>query len=622
MISLDSKTFMEEKISIESPYPIPVLDTEIKDFLKQIPKSPGVYKFLDISGHPLYIGKAKLLNKRVASYFRKSTGSKKIEKLLQKAKYIEFALTNTELESLLHEQYLIKELKPKFNVQFKDDKGYPWIKIESKKAYPAAKSFLGKKLDNGKYFGPFPNSYAVRDALKLIQKTFKLRNCSDAYFKNRSRPCLQYEIGRCSAPCIDLISETDYLEEVRSAELLLEGKSEDLINNFYKTMDEFSQNKDYEKAALYRDRISALRDIQRTQSIAGFTDSRDAIYVSSSENKVKVGVTSVNQGWVTGHKNYLQTEGFEEENILSNFITQKYLNDVECPNFLVTNQKLDRKVLLEEALSARYSKKISIITRPGKKDKGLLDVCKANTKYELKRNKPDKGMKIKFQKLKEGLNLKNKIDFIESYDVSHHATKNAVAGCVVYSAKGRVRELYRSYNISKRNWGNDIGSMCELIQRRFADLDSRELPSLIIIDGGKTHLKRALRAFEDCNIQDINVIAISKGVRRKASFDTIHLSNGERITVDQASIFHQFIQEIRDETHRFAITIQKNKMRKTSIKSSLDALSGVGNVRKKQLLRYFGSLEQIKRASVDDLCEVSGIGKHTAESIYREIHTQ
>tara|TARA_X000000950_G_scaffold279429_1_gene372180 strand:- start:74 stop:1915 length:1842 start_codon:yes stop_codon:yes gene_type:complete len=613
---------MENNISTESPYFIPFLDEEIKDFLKGIPKSPGVYKFLDKSKNPIYIGKAKLLDKRVASYFRKSYRSSKIEKLLEQAKFLEFAITNTELESLLYEQFLIKELKPKFNVQFKDDKGYPWIKIESNKEYPAAKSFLGKKLENGKFFGPFPNSYAVRDALKLIQKTFKLRNCSDSYFKNRSRPCLQYEIGRCSAPCIGSITNEEYSKEVESAELLLEGKSEDLINNFYTTMDEFSQNKDYEKAALYRDRISALRDIQRSQSVAGFNKSRDAIYVSCSSNKVKVGVTSVNQGWVTGHKNFLQIEGIEEQDILGNFITQKYLPSKECPNFLVINQKLDNKVLLEEALSARCSRKISIITKPGKKDKGLLDLCKANTEYVLRRNKQDKGIKIKLKELKEGLKLGHDIELIESYDISHHAGKNAVAGCVAYSIQGKASELYRSYNISQLNWGNDIGSMTELIEKRFSDNESRKLPSLIIIDGGKVHLKQVLKTLERLDICDMNVVSISKGIRRKATFDSIHLASGDTISIDQSSIFHQFIQEIRDETHRYAITLQKKKMRKTSIKSSLDELSGVGTKRKKLLLRYFGSLEQIKRASIDDLCEVSGIGKTTAESIYREIHTQ
>ena len=622
MISLDLKICMEEKISIDSPYSIPVSDKDVKDFIKRIPKSPGVYKFLDQFKDTLYIGKAKLLNKRVASYFRKSSRSKKTEKLLEQAKFIEFALTNTELESLLHEQFLIKELKPKFNIQFKDDKGYPWIKIESKNNFPAAKSFLGKKLVNGKFFGPFPNSYAVRDALKLIQKTFKLRNCSDAYFKNRSRPCLQYEIGRCSAPCTGLINKKEYLKEVHNAELLLEGKSEDLINNFYVAMDKFSQKKDYEKAALYRDRISALRDIQRSQSIAGFNKSREALYLSSLSNKVKVGVTSVNQGWVTGHKNFLQSEGLEEQDILGNFIIQQYLTNRECPDFLVINQKLDNKGLLEEALSDKHKRKISIITRPGKKDKGLIDLCKANTEYVLRKNEPEKGINIKFQALKEGLKLRVDLDLIESYDISHHAGKNALAGCVVYSTEGKTHDLYRSYNISKTNQGNDIGSMTELIKRRFSKIDSKELPSLVIIDGGKTHLKHAISAFEDCNISDINVISISKGTRRKASFDTLHLPNGENIAIDQGSTFHQFIQEIRDETHRYAITIQKKKMRKISIQSSLDELSGVGSVRKKLLLRYFGSLEQIKRASIDDLCEVSGIGKNTAKSIYREIHTQ
>tara|TARA_Y200000002_G_scaffold332890_1_gene298946 strand:+ start:1186 stop:3027 length:1842 start_codon:yes stop_codon:yes gene_type:complete len=613
---------MEHKISSVSPYLIPVLEREIKDFIKEVPKSPGVYKFLDKYNNPIYIGKAKVLKNRVASYFRQSSKTKKIIKLLEQSKFIDFVLTNTELESLLHEQFLIKEFKPKFNVQFKDDKGYPWIKIESKKKFPAAKSFLGKKLENGKFFGPFPNSYAVRDALKLVQKTFKLRNCSDAYFKNRTRPCLQYEIGRCSAPCIGLIDKDEYLLEVKRAELLLEGKSEDLVNNFYISMDKFSQAKDYEKAAIYRDRISSLRDIQRSQSIAGFNKSRDAIYVSSSSNQIRVGVTSVNQGWVTGHKNYLQIEGFDETDTLGNFITHRYLNNNNCPDFLVINQKLENKVLLEKALSSEFSRKISIITKPGKKDKGLLDACKANTEYVLRKNRFDKGIDVKFKELKEGLQLQDDLALIESYDISHHAGKNAVAGCVVYTSRGKARNLYRSYNISKPNWGNDIGSMAELIERRFSGVKTKELPGLIIIDGGKTHLKQVVQAFHACDIHEVNVISISKGIRRKANFDTIHLSNGESIKVKEAAIFHQFIQEIRDETHRYALLNQKKKMRKTLIHSSLDELSGIGSVRKKVLLRYFGSLEQIKRASVEDLSEVEGIGKNTAESIFRQLHNQ
>ena len=330
-------------------------------------------------------------------------------------------------------------------------------------------------------------------------------------------------------------------------------------------------------------------------------------------------MTSVNQGWVTGHKNYLKIEGFDENDILENFITQKYLNDKDCPDFLVTNQNLDNKILLEEALTKKFSRKISIITRPGKKDKGLLDACRANTEYVLRKKQFDKGIEMKFKELREGLELQNDLNIIESYDVSHHAGKNAVAGCVVYTTQGKANKLYRSYNISKSNWGNDIGSMIELIERRFSD-KKRELPNLIIIDGGQTHLNQVLQAFKALNILNVNIISISKGIRRKANFDNIHLPNGKSMTIDKTSIFHQFVQEIRDETHRYTITIQKKKMRKTSLKSSLDDLSGIGDVRKKMLLRYFGSLEQIKKASKDDLCQVSGIGKTTAASIYNQLH--
>ncbi len=609
---------MEEEISIDSYFPIPETDKEIKKFIQEVPESPGVYKFLDESYEPLYIGKAKILKNRVASYFRNSSRTKKIIKLFEEAAFIDFALTNTELESLLHEQFLIKEKKPKFNVQFKDDKGYPWIKIEISKDFPAAKSFLGKKLDNGKHFGPFPNSYAVRDALKLIQKTFKLRNCSDSYFKNRSRPCIQYEIGRCSAPCIGLISKKDYLKEVHNAELLLDGKSRELIDNFYTSMDSFSKKKDYEKAAIYRDRISALRDIQRSQSVAGFKTSRDAIFISSHGRNIKIGVTSVSQGWVTGHQNFSLNLNYDEENILESFITNQYLTNHNCPRALITDQPVKNKKLLEEALYIKHKKKISIITRPGKKDKGLLDVCKANTEHVLRKDRYDKNITHKFKKLKVGLEIKQDLKKIECYDISHHSGKNAIAGCTVYTSDGKARGEYRTYNISKSNSGNDIGSMIELIERRFLKRERKELPDLIIIDGGKVHLETIIKKLEESSIK-ANIISISKGVRRKASFDTIHLSNGKSFSVDRTQVFHQFIQEIRDETHRFSIEAQKRKMRKTSIQSSLDDLYGVGTFRKKQLLRYFGSVDQLKRAGIDDLLKVDGIGKKVAQNIYHQL---
>ena len=608
---------MVEKIFTESPYTIPDKDKEIKDLIREIPRSPGVYKFLDNFKSPIYIGKAKSLNKRLASYFRASYRSEKIDKLLDAAKFIELSMTNTELESLLLEQYLIKNYKPKFNVQFKDDKGYPWIKVETYNDFPAAKSYLGKKKDKGKFFGPFPNSYAVRDALKLVQKTFKLRNCSNSYFKNRSRPCLQYEIGRCSAPCVGLIKAEDYQNEVRAAELLLSGRSEDLVQEFYGLMDDFASNREYEKAAVYRDRISALRDIQRTQSIAGYTKNRDAIYISSAKGKRKIGVSTVKGGWVTGHKNFVLEEGIEEDETLESFISHHYFSK-NCPSVLVIGQELKNKSLIEKALSRFHQRKISIITKPSKKDKGLLEMCKANTELILKKDKKDPDIDYKIDSLKKELRIE-KIERIESYDVSHHSGHNAVAGCVVYSKDGKAKRLYRTYNISKENSGDDIRSMLELIERRFLN-KKNELPSLIVIDGGRTHLIQVQKRMEEMGFSSVNIISISKGVRRKASFDSIHLASGESKIVKEGSVFHNFIQEIRDETHRYAISSQKRKSVKSSLGSSMDNLHGVGITRKKILLRYFGSLEQIKRASIDDLSEVSGIGKITAKSIYMQLH--
>jgi len=609
---------MEEKIFTESPHIIPFTEEEIKTFIKGIPNSPGVYRFLDKLKNPLYIGKAKSLKKRLASYFRVLSRSEKVNKLLEEANFIELSLTNTELESLLHEQYLIKNYKPKFNVQFKDDKGYPWIKVETDNSFPAAKSFLGKKQASGKFFGPFPNSYAVRDALKLIQKTFKLRNCSDSYFKNRSRPCLQHEIGRCSAPCVGLISEEEYRNEVRGADLLLSGRSEDLVQEFYTIMDNFASKRQYEKAAVYRDRISALRDIQRTQSIAGFKKNRDAIYLSYSNGKRKIGVSSVNGGWVTGHKNFILEGGIEDDEALESFIGLNYFSAKNCPSVLVVGKELANKNLIEKALSKFHERKITIITKPSKKDKGLLDICKTNTEFTLKKDKTDPNIDYKLDELKKELKIQE-IETIESYDVSHHSGDYAVAGCVVYGQSGKEKKLYRTYNISEQNSGNDIGSLLELIDRRFSNKKNK-IPSLIIIDGGRVHLKMVQKRMEEIGISNVNIISISKGVRRKASFDSIHLTRGESMIVKEGSIFHNFIQEIRDETHRYAISSQKKKSIKSSLGSSIDQLTGVGNTRKKLLLRYFGSVEQIKRASIEDLSEVSGIGRITAKSIYKQLH--
>ena len=601
---------------------IPTSKEILKDFFHDLPQEPGIYKFLNVRKVPIYIGKAKNLKNRVPSYFQNSKDKiKKTKNLIKESRYLDITLTKNELEALLLEQHLIKEVKPKFNVQFKDDKGYPWIKIDSSKDFPSAKSFLGKKNDKEEYFGPYPSSYAVRDVLSIMQKTFKLRNCSDSFFNNRTRPCMQYEIGRCSAPCVKYINRRDYREEVKGAIKLLEGKSEDLVTHFYSSMDLNSKNKSYERAAIYRDKISALRDIQRNQSITGYTKERDAICINSLNGVTKIGITHVNKGWITGHENFIQKNISIENSLLSAFIKSHFLSSSFCPPVIVASKEIPRKHVLELALSKFHDKRIKIITKLGKKDKGLIRIAESNTLLAIKRTaQKNKDISHVFMSIKNQLRLKNIIRIIESYDVSHHAGSGAVGGCVVYSSKGKLKDKYRLFNISNLNAQNDIASMQEVLRRRFTSRDlNLERPSHILIDGGKAHLHAVESILNDIGIKDIEVISISKGVRRKAEFDSIHKTDGV-FKVLKGSYSHLFIQEVRDETHRFAISNQKKKQTKLSMKSSLDGINGVGPEKKKLLLRYFGSVDQIERAGMQDLMNVSGVGRTTADLVYNHFH--
>ena len=611
---------MEEQTFTDSHIEVPSSKEKLKKLLKGLPKNPGVYIFFDGSKNPIYIGKAKHLRNRVSSYFSDSSDkTKKTRKLLNTLKTIKITLTSSELEALLMEQYLIKDKKPKFNVQFKDDKGYPWIKIECTKDFPSAKSFLGNKDNQNKYYGPFPSSYAVQDSLKLLQKIFKIRNCSDSFFKNRSRPCIQHEIGRCSAPCVGLITRKEYMQDVHSAELLLSGKSEKLISSFYNLMDKHTKTKSYEKAAIYRDKISSLRDIQRSQSVVGFSKERDAIIVSSVNGQIKAGITHVREGWVTGHENFIQQNNLLEGSSIEYFILTYYLNEVYCPSTLVIGEPIKDKQVIERALTGHHNKSIKIIHRLGKRDKGLIKICENNTKFSFNKRNGTKKTLPAFNSLKEELDLQDEIKFIESYDISHHSGSAAIGGCVVFSERGKQKEKYRLFNISKGNSGDDISSMVEVIERRFKDKDlGLEIPSLILLDGGRVHLSYVISKLKELDLDKIPVISISKGVRRKANMDLIHTEYGTKI-ISKSSLAHQFIQEIRDETHRFAISNQKNKQRKIFVSSALDNVTGVGPKRKKILIRYFGSIDQIKRASSDDLTKVPGLGKKTAASIYNQL---
>jgi len=592
-------------------------------FIKNLPQKPGIYKFIDLKRKPIYIGKAKNIKKRVSQYFKNlKTRTTKLNNLISESVFLDITLTNSELEALLLEQYQIKKSRPKFNVQFKDDKGYPWLRVEISKKFPGVSSYLGKKNDKEDYFGPYPSSYAAKEALSVIQKTFKLRNCSDSFFKNRSRPCMQFEIGRCSAPCVGHINHSDYMKEVKNAQRLLQGKADDLIEEFYSTMDNSSINQMYERAALYRDKISSLRDIQRNQSIAGFKKDKDALSVCSFNGITKIGLTHVKGGWITSHQNFIQENVGLSEPIIKNFIKSYYLSDNYCPSNIIVNEDIIGKIGIEEALSSFHKKSVKIITRPGTKDKGLLQMAISNTKFATEKTSVQKkDLSESMNLLKNTFNLNKKVELIESYDISHHSGSGAVASCVVYSKLGKVKGSYRLFNISKANKGNDIASMKEVIERRFESKSlNLQRPTHILIDGGKTHLEAVNQSLKKLNILDIELLAISKGARRKADHDSIHRMHKKVSKIIQGSVAHLFIQEIRDETHRFAINSQKKKQIKLSMHSSLDEAHGIGQKKKKLLLRYFGSMEQIERAGIQDLVNVPLIGEKTAKLIYNHLH--
>ena len=591
--------------------------------LNFLPTKPGIYRFLDSSMEVIYIGKAKDLRKRIKSYFSNSKAkSNKLKRLASESIYLEMTITNSELEALLLEQYLIKEIKPKYNVQFKDDKGYPWIKISTSKEYPSAISFRGSKDLKDKYFGPFPSSFAVRNTLKIVQKIFKIRDCNDTFFKNRKRPCLQHEIGRCSAPCVKAISKTDYLKEIQQASNLLEGRADNVLEVMYLEMDNYSSNKSFEKAADYRDKISSLREIQRDQSIAGYNKDRDAISISRSSEGTRIGVTSVRGGWIVSHKNFTEKNLILKERLLDSFLSSYYTTEETCPNIILISENLIDKPTIQMALSEYHNKKISITNRIRNKDIGLMKISQTNTDLSLKRQvRNKKNLSKVLTSLRDKLNLKEEINLIESYDISHFSGKNALAGQITYGKQGPLRDLYRTYNISKENSGNDIGSMEEVVTRRFTKKGNELIaPSLILIDGGHTHLKAVRKVVDRIGVEGVCLLAISKGARRKLEMDLIHTETGKKLSLRKNSPELLLIQEIRDETHRFSINKQRNKELKSVTKSSLDTIESVGTEKKKALLRFFGSFDQIEKASPKDLMNVRGVGKKTADIIFRNLH--
>ena len=572
----------------------------------------------------IYIGKAKNLKKRVASYFVKKQSSPRTKLMISKIDAIEFTITNTEADALILENNLIKELLPRYNVIFRDDKSYPYLMVTGGK-FSRLMFHRGTQKKENQYFGPFPNSNAVRQSIQLLQKVFMLRTCEDSVFNNRTRPCLQHQIKRCTAPCVGLISDFDYKNDIKQAALFLKGKDNEVISDLTKRMNQSSDEFNYERAAIFRDRIQSLRQVRLKQSVSDFSEN-DADIIATAEGfgQVCVNLVMIRGGRHLGDKSFFPKNSVEQniENIIEVFLTQ-YYNQKAPPPVLVIEKEFD-KDLIGKFFSLKEYSPVKIISRiPGDKKMWLM-MANQNAKIALKQKNNEHASQVKrikaFRKL---LNLSEQTDRVECFDISHTMGEKTVGSCVVFDKNMMQNKEYRRYNIENIKPGDDYGAMQQVLERRYRKIISEDLvkPDIILIDGGKGQLGVAKSIMEELGISDIVLVGVSKGPLRKSGTETLFTSNGVVLeNIDQSDLGFHLIQQIRDEAHRFAITGHRARRDKARITSSIEEIEGVGIKKRKSLLVYFGGLEGVKKATIEELIIVEGISNKIAEKIFNFFH--
>lgn len=610
---------------------------DAKAFIANAPKRPGVYRMYDAQQKILYVGKAKQLKKRLSSYFRKNVGSLKTQALVKKIVDIELTITHTEIEALLLEQELIKSLRPPYNILLRDDKTYPYIIKDDKLSFARFKFFRSVKRPK-KSFGPFPSTGAVKESLQLIYKVFKLRQCEDSVFSNRSRPCLQYQIGRCSAPCVDYVDVEAYKEDMKHAELFLQGKNELVTDMLTHKMQHYAEQQEYEQAARYRDQIQALRHVQSEQFVSGNAGSVDVFAIAAIGGNFCVSVLFIRQGSVVGNKAYYpKSINAGGSQILAEFIAQFYLGgkNRDLPKEVVLEQMLDEhsapeqdmseQAILEQAIEQAYMKKTRfVVARQGAKA-GWLRLAQTNATQQLKSHlNHQKTTLQRVIKLQEALGLDDLPKSIECFDISHTQGKETVASCVVFDQTGPQKKKYRRFNIHDITPGDDYAAMKQVLERRYSKLLEEEnaIPDIVLIDGGKGQLSMAIECFQNMGLEVTPLWGISKGEGRKAGLEILHHPSRDQaldLSADNEAL--HLLQFIRDEAHRFAITGHRKQRARKSNESPLELIEGVGSKRRQALLKYFGGWQALAKASVDDIAKVPNISRKLAEIIYNAVHT-
>ncbi len=589
--------------------------------LKKVPSTPGVYKFFNKT-EIIYIGKAKNLKKRVSSYFGNSYKDRKTSQIKSLTDSIETFTTKNEVEALLLEQTLIKENKPKFNILLRDDKTYPYIYFSLDHDYPGIYLKRTKKAVNSSYYGPFVSSGAVKKSIKEIQKIFKLRNCNDSTFSNRSRPCIEFQMKRCSAPCIKNIGRIDYLEDVESAKSYLSSSDSQTIGRLKEDIQKASNELDFEKAADIRDRLKRIELIREEQSVVTVARDLDVFSVHSENNYMGISIIVVRKGKIRGTKNHLVKKAFFEsiDSVYQMAIINFYDSQVDIPKKVLCSNQLESKDLICKVLKKKFNANVLITHSPSKSIRPIYNLCKLNAKQIIE-NHLSKSDKYDFalNDLKNQIGYKKNIKKIEAYDVSHISGSYAVASCVVFSNQGPSKKEYRTFNIPKELSGNDVGSLEHVIQRRIKYYDNKDTkPDLILIDGGINQLNFSQSVINNSEHNDIKVISIVKGISRIRATETV-LSKDGIIEFNKDSKGYLLLQEIRDESHRFAINAQRKKKNAKNRKSKLDKIEGIGDVLKKRLLLNFKSLKNIKSAKIEDLMTVKGINAKIAQLIKEKL---
>ena len=611
---------------------------EPKAFVASLPLLPGVYRMLDDKGQVLYVGKAAQLKKRVASYFQKTNVSPRIRLMVSHIANVEVTVTRTEAEALLLENNLIKTLKPRYNILFRDDKSYPYIVLTGHR-FPRLTYYRGTTEKQNQYFGPYPNAYAAKESVQLLQKIFRIRTCEDSVFNNRTRPCLLHQIHRCTAPCVGLVSEEEYAADIRNAVLLLQGRQGEVEGALYQAMQEASDAQHYEQAAALRDQLHALHTVQQKQFVeSGRATDADIVAVAELAGMMCVNMAMVRGGRHLGDKSFFpqNAEGQARHEVLEAFLAQHYLNR-SVPPLIVTGEEV-RGAVLEELFAEQSGHKVQIRGAASGERRQWLEMAQQNALLSLRRQVEQKaGQGARLEALREALELPQLVR-IECFDISHtmgeasdpsletskpKSRLSTVASCVVYDNLDMRSGEYRRYNISGITPGDDYAAMRQVLQRRYQKLRAGEgkRPDLILIDGGAGQLGVACEVMDEIGLSDIQLMGVAKGPERKAGMEQLLLPQQEKpLQLNQNSPALHLIQQVRDEAHRFAISGHRARRGKTRTASMLEEIGGVGEKRRRSLLAHFGGLKGVQQASPEELAQVEGISPALAQKIYQQLH--